>query len=280
MSVHDPPAHLDCHGLTDRGRERPTNQDQFLVADLIKTMQIIETSLQVHTRARLSGHSQGKLLLVADGMGGHSGGERASTLALETLNTYLLNTMHWLFRLEADRETDFEADLISALGQCDEKIRSEAASEPGEHGMGTTLTMAYLIWPRMYVVHVGDSRCYLLRGSQLQQITTDHTIAEAFVEAGVLKPDEAENSRWSHVLWNVVGGSDDELQPVVYRSELALGDTVLLCTDGLTRHVSNGQLTSMLKEPATAEQTCKRLVDAANEAGGRDNITVVVARCE
>ena len=259
---------LDCHGLTDRGRERQTNQDQFLIADLIKTMQINDTSLHVDTHARLSGHSQGKLLLVADGVGGNPAGERASTLAIQTLNACVLNTMHWFFRLEADREHNFELDLKSALETCQAEIRAEAASVPSEFGMGTTITMAYLIWPRMYVVHVGDSRCYLLRGSRLQQITTDHTIAEKFVEAGVLRPDEVEKSRWSHVLWNVVGGDEEHLQPVVYKSELAADDTVLLCTDGLTQHMSNGTLTELLVGPSTARETCGRLVDAAKDAGG------------
>lgn len=269
---------LDCHGLTDRGRERETNQDQFLIADLIKTMRIDDTSLHVDTHARLSGHSQGKLLLVADGMGGHLAGERASALAIETLNTFVLDNMHWFFRLEADREPEFELDLKAALESCHAQVRAEAASVPDEHGMGTTLTLAYLIWPRMYVVHVGDSRCYLLRESKLQQVTTDHTFAEQFVEAGVLKPEEVDESRWSHVLWNVVGGNEQEMQPVVYKSELEAGDTVLLCTDGLTRHVPNETLTELLRAPLAASETCDRLVAAANDAGGTDNITVVVAR--
>lgn len=269
---------LDFHGVTDRGLKRETNQDQFLIADLIKTMRIADTSLHVDTHARLSGHSQGKLLLVADGMGGHLAGERASTLAIETLSAYLLDTMHWFFRLESEREQDFELDLKSALETCHNKVRAEATEVPDEFGMGTTLTMAYLIWPRMYVVHVGDSRCYLLRNSKLQQITTDHTMAEQFVEAGILKPEEADKSRWSHVLWNVVGGNEEKLQPVVYKSELEIGDTVLLCTDGLTRHLSNGTLIELLASTATAENTCTGLVDAANAAGGTDNITAIVAR--
>ena len=120
----------DCHGLTDRGKVRERNEDQFLIADLIKTMQVGDTSLHINTRNRLSGHSQGKLLLVADGMGGHLGGSRASELAVETLNTYVLNTMHWFFRLEAEREHDFEMDLKAALQACDEKIRAEALSIP------------------------------------------------------------------------------------------------------------------------------------------------------
>ena len=110
-------------------------------------------------------------------------------------------------------------------------------------------------------------------------MTDEKTPEDAIPEEGSAEePEEAEESRWSHVLWNVVGGSEEKLQPVVYKSELVAGDTVLLCTDGLTRHVSNGTLTELLRQPSTTEQACRRLVQAANDAGGTDNITVVVAR--
>jgi len=132
-------------------------------------------------------------------------------------------------------------------------------------GMGATMTMAYLIWPKMYVVHVGDSRCYMLRDAHLQQITTDHTYAEEYVKAGVLKPEEARKSQWSHVLWNVVGGKNSALQPVVYRCELREGDRVLVCTDGVTRHLDDNQLTEILLDQPTAKHTCKQLIRSANE---------------
>ena len=269
---------IESWGMTDPGKVRSTNQDQFLIADLVKTLRIDNTSLHLDSHRRLSGDSQGKLLLVADGMGGHSAGERASELALTTINKYVLNTMHWLFRLDAGREQDFESELKAALESCDKQIREEAALVPDERGMGTTVTMAYVIWPRMYVVHVGDSRCYIHRNSQIQQITTDHTYAEQLVEAGMLTPEKAESSNWSHVLWNVVGGSDSTIQPMVYKCELAKGDTILLCTDGLTRHVSDNELAMKLDSKASAKETCERLVAAANAAGGRDNITAIVAR--
>jgi protein phosphatase len=144
--------------------------------------------------------------------------------------------------------------------------------------MGTTLTMAYVVWPRLFIVHVGDSRCYLLRRSELKQLTEDHTVAQQYVESGVLAADEAETSRWSNVLWNVVGGASDELAPQVYKSELQLGDTLLLCTDGLNKHVSDDRIAQVLAEDADAEKVCRCLVAAANDAGGSDNVTIVVAR--
>ncbi|MCA9216090.1 MAG: serine/threonine-protein phosphatase [Planctomycetales bacterium] len=271
---------IDCHGLTDRGLSRPSNQDQFLVADLVKTLRIDDSSLNVDAHRRISGNSQGKLMLVADGMGGHSAGERASKLAIETISTYVLNTLHWFFRLEADREHDFESELMASLELCNRQIREEAEVVPGERGMGTTVTMAYLIWPRLYVVHAGDSRCYVYHESGLKRITEDHTFAEQLVNAGVLSPENADQSRWSNVLWNVVGGSEEDLHPVVYKCELAKGDTVLLCTDGLTRHLGDKQIEQVLSSAGSrsAKDICQQLIDDALTGGGKDNVTAIVAR--
>ena len=266
---------IDCHGLSDIGRVRQSNEDQFLVANLTKSMLVHQTSLGLDEQTHLFGTSLGRLLLVADGMGGHAAGKRASALAVDSLTAYVLNTMHWFFRLRQDDEEQFLDDLKHALAYCQERVRAEGERVPGRRGMGTTLTMAYLIWPRLYVVHAGDSRCYLLRKGRLRQITRDHTVAQRLADEGAL--DDPETSRWSHVLWNVVGGDTDELLPEVYRADLELGDTLLLCTDGLTRHVHGEQLARLLGEDQPSAETCRRLVDAANAGGGSDNVTVVVA---
>ncbi len=268
---------MDCHGMTDVGRKRTNNEDQFLIADLNKSMRVHQTSLQVDDQTRLFGNSQGILLLVADGMGGAAAGERASQIAVDSLTRYLLNTMHWFLRLDHEGEDDFLENLKSALEHCQADILAEADRAPEQRGMGTTLTMAYVIWPRLYVVHAGDSRCYLARDSQLRQITTDHTMAQQLVEKGALRPEEAESSRLSHVLWKVVGGGGEKVNPEVLKAELTLGDTLLLCTDGLHKHVPDEQIVQTLALNLPAAETCHRLVDAANSAGGSDNVTVVVS---
>jgi protein phosphatase len=266
---------MDVYGLTDPGKVRGHNEDQYLIADLSKSMRVHRTSLDLDEQTRLFGPSQGQLLLVADGLGGEAAGERASRLAVDALTAYVLNTMHWFFRLREDSEEQFADDLRAALQYCQAQIRAEAARLPQQRGMGTTLTLAYLIWPRLFVVHAGDSRCYLLRQGRLWRVTRDHTVAQRLAEEGVLQ--DPEHSTLSHVLWNVLGDSDDELVPEVYRGELDLGDTLLLCTDGLTKHMSDAELTRLLAADEPSEQTCRRLVAAANAAGGTDNITVVVA---
>jgi PPM family protein phosphatase len=267
---------MDCFGLTDRGRVREINEDQFLLADLSKSMLVHQTSLHLDDHTRLFGATQGRLLVVADGMGGHAAGERASALAVDTLARYVLGTMPWFLRLRTDCADDLEEDLKEALKRCQDRI--EASAGPQEHGMGTTLTLAYLVWPHAYVVHVGDSRCYLMRQGRLEQVTHDHTMAQRLVEQGVLNAREAEGSRWSHALWNCLGGGTSDLRPEAYKAALHLGDTILLCSDGLNRGVSDDQIRTTLEKATSAEEACHQLVRAANEAGGQDNITVVIAR--
>jgi len=269
---------MDCHGMTDIGRVRDENQDQFLIADLSKSMAVQQTSLGLEQKTRLFGDLQGKLLLVADGLGGHAAGERASSIAVDSVTNYVLNTLPWFFRLDAQGEDDLAEQLKAALAHCQSRIHAEAVARPQRAGMGTTVTLAYLLWPRLFVVHAGDSRCYLLRGSRLRQITNDQTVAQRFVDSGELRPEDVETSKWSHVLWNVVGGDSDELNSEVYKARLELGDTLLLCTDGLTKHLADNQIVELLEAERGSEAACRRMIDTANEAGGTDNITVIVAR--
>jgi protein phosphatase len=268
---------IDCFGMTDRGRVRRLNEDQFLIADLAKSMRVIQSSLPEGDHTRRFGVHHGKLLAVADGMGGVSGGEVASGLAIETVTNYVLNTMPWFFRVQDGREQDLEDELKSALEECQRKV-SAAAAESNYRRMGTTLTMAYVLWPRIYVVHAGDSRCYLFRNGRGHRITRDHTVAQQMVERGIMSPEEAESSRWSHALWNCIGGGSNEINPDVYKATLHPGDTVLLCTDGLSKYLSESDIAARLQEHDRAEDVVRSLVDAANAAGGDDNVTVIVAQ--
>lgn len=292
---------MDCFGATHVGRKRSSNQDQFLVADLNRSMQILQSSVGLGQQTRLYGNSQGKLLLVADGLGGQHAGERASTLAVDGIVEYILNTMPWLFRLDHQQEWDFEQDLKAALAYCQETLVREAEAIPQRSNMSTTLTMAYLIWPRMYIVHVGDSRCWLYRDGKLQQITRDHTLHQLFQEVeashrvdsrtnkaaeslrGRTKAVYELGHRARHVLWNALS-ADKDLDDVtvdIDHRDLQLGDTILLGTDGLYNEVSEQGISAVLGKNVTAQQMCAQLVQKANSAGGSDNITVVVARfCE
>jgi protein phosphatase len=269
---------MDCCGLTDPGKVRVGNEDQFLVADLVKSMLIHQTTLSHEDHTRLFGSSQGQLLLVADGMGGHAEGKRASGIAVQAVAHYVLNTMPWFYRLHDAGESDLHDELKAALEECQRGVEAASAASPAGRPMGTTLTMAYLLWPRLFVVHAGDSRCYLMRGGRLHQITRDHTVAQQLVDRGVLPAGRAEESHWSHVLWNCIGGGSHQLNPDVYRATLEIGDTLLLCTDGLSKPVPQEQIRATLQQAGSAEQACRRLIALANSQGGPDNVTVVVAQ--
>lgn len=268
---------MDCFGLTDSGRKRPTNQDHYLIADLNKSMRIHDTSLMLDNETRVYGGSQGKLLIVADGMGGEAEGERACTIAVDQLTTYVLNSLSWCFRLEEDSEHDFEDHLKEALESCQTSIQAVVASHPEMQSMGTTMTMVYIVWPRAFVVHVGDSRCYLLRNRKLDQITVDHTVSEIMVETGQMTREEARHSPMGHVLWNVLGGRSNELSVDVCKLTLECNDVLLLCTDGLYNMVPHESLQELLISITGAESACRKLVDLANQNGGKDNITVVIS---
>jgi protein phosphatase len=269
---------MDCFGLTDIGRVRERNEDQFLIADLMKSVVIHDTSLSYDHETDLHGVSQAKLLLVADGVGGTAGGERASSLAVDGIVQYLLNSMHWLFRKEYSRESQFLEDLMSAFAGSQRQIQHAAEMSPRYRQMGTTLTMAYLAWPTAYIGHVGDSRAYLFHQSKLTQLTRDQTIAQMLADAGGIAADEVEHHHFRHVLGSLLSCDPSQLSPSVRKTRLALGDQLLLCTDGLTRHVGASQIEQILASAASAEDACRELIAAANAAGGRDNTTVVVAR--
>jgi serine/threonine protein phosphatase PrpC len=264
------PPKLDCYGTSDAGKVRKANEDQFLIAELSKSMLIHLTSLPMEDSTRLVGRRPGYLFLVADGLGAGPAGERASRLAVDSAIRTLLGTMPWFYRL-GDHEGDLEDELKRVLEQCQTQIDADVAENPSRSGMGTTLTMAYVIWPRLYVVHVGDARCYLFRNGRLQQLTKDHTVIAP-------SPGAGEESPVRKVLWNVVGGETEEVWPDVYKATLQEGDTLLLATDGLTREVPDSGISEILSGTPSAVAACTELVEAANQAGGRDNITVVVAR--
>jgi serine/threonine protein phosphatase PrpC len=270
---------VDAFGLTDQGKKRDNNQDQFLVAELSKSMLIHQTSLPTKDHQRMVGGPQGKLFVVADGMGGHQGGDVASAVAVGSIINYVLDIMPWFYRLDESHEDDLIDEMKSALETCQQNVNRAAQNDTSRFQMGTTLTMAYVLWPRLYVVHAGDSRCYLFRGPDLEQITRDHTIAQQMVDRDVVSAEKSEQARWSHVLWNAVGGGSEEISPEVYQAELQTGDTLLLCSDGLTRHVDDERIANhLMVQQSNVQEAARHLVGLANQEGGEDNITVVVAR--
>jgi serine/threonine protein phosphatase PrpC len=279
-----PDIELQAAGLSDVGQERERNEDQFLIATLQQTLHVMDTSVSRDALGWLPAGGKGILLLVADGMGGTGGGDIASSVAVRTIANYLCNVIPATEGVTPSQSPLRQATipgvrqgLKSALEQGDAEVRRVAQSEGASEAMGTTLTMAYMRWPHLYVAHVGDTRCYLFRDDQLFQLTTDHTLAEQLRERTQLEVDES--SPWHHVLWNALGGGESpSAEPEILRRTLLPKDTLLLCSDGLNKHVTDEEITVALRSAESAEDACKRLVAMANTGGGRDNITVVVAR--
>lgn len=269
---------VDAHGASDIGRVRKVNEDQYLIAALHKVVEIQQTSLPAATCQRFESGARALVLLVADGVGGTSRGDEASSLTLDTIVSYVTNSMRCFYKLDDQVQQDLLAELATVVQQSNATVRAEAARTGEDVRMATTLTMAHVLWPRAYVVQIGDSRCYHLRGTELRQVTRDQTYAQALLDSGALSPEEAEESPLSQVLTHAIGGEAADLQPEIGQVMLEPGDALVLCTDGLTKHVPDVAIPMMVAAAGGAEAACRSLVGAALAGGGSDNVTVVVCR--
>jgi serine/threonine protein phosphatase PrpC len=263
-------------GVTDPGRVRPSNEDQFLIAELTKGMRIWHTSLP-EAKAQF-GDEHGHLFLVADGMGGHRGGEQASALAVLAIQQFTLNSLKWFFESNREEAQRVLAQFQSALRQADVRVREEAAEHQELSGMGTTVTMAYHLEAQLCIVHVGDSRAYLCRDGDLHQITRDHTFTADLVRSGAIQQEDVAHHRFRHVITNVVGGNEAGVNVEAHALVVQAGDRLLLCTDGLTEMMTNDAIAAVLRADPDPESVCRTLLQQANDAGGRDNITLLVVR--
>jgi serine/threonine protein phosphatase PrpC len=276
VSPPGPKLKVESFGVTDRGQCRPTNEDQFLVATLYKALKIEQTSLPGTHCKHSSDRSH--LFIVADGMGGEAAGEKASAMALDFVENYVLESLEWFATCQAKDGDKVLAEFQTALSRAHASVRHEAQVHPKLHGMGSTVTLAYSLNEIVYVAHVGDSRCYLFREKRLHRLTQDHTLTEEMVRRGELTPEAAAKHHWRHVITSSVGGNSPDVRVDVHRLELQAGDQVLLCSDGLTNMVTSEEIVPVLENEPTGEAVCKKLVDLANLKGGKDNITVVLAR--
>lgn len=275
-----PPHRPVVYGRSEPGRVRSNNEDQFLVATLERAVVLEQSAFPIRDGRRLVDQPPARLLMVADGMGGHDGGEVASTVAVDAMAHYAFSMLPWLGGAEAQSEQALAASLDMAVRQAQAKIREVARRKGLDSRLGTTLTMAYVKWPSMYLVHVGDSRAYLFRAGELFRLTRDHNLAEEMVRRGVMTPEEAKGSRFSSILTNALGGTSDDLHAEMYHFELAPGDLLLLCTDGLFGEVTDDDIAhrlSHVRSPVLVEPCVESLIEAAIESGGRDNVTAILA---
>ena len=195
----------DSFGLTHEGKVRRVNQDQYLIGSIRKTMDVERSSLSDPGRDKLLGGTMAQLLLVADGVSGSRAGDKASGLAVATVADHVTDRMSCFSHPDDQCRDEVLKELTSAVQLSHARVRSAAQQDSGLAGLATTLTAAYVLWPRAYIVHVGDSRCYLMRGQELSQITKDQTVAQRLVDRGVFTPEDVERSPFDDALTSAIG---------------------------------------------------------------------------
>jgi protein phosphatase len=217
-------------------------------------------------------------MVVADGMGGAAAGERASALAVESVESYALNTLMWFMHQEAADESLLLGELRRSLEQADRAVMQESEANARFYGMGTTLTMTYSVGRDVYIVHAGDSRAYLFRDGHLEQITSDHTLVQVLISGGVISSKDAKKDSRRNIVTNVIGGPSVGVHAEIHKLRVEDGDVLLLCSDGLTEPVEDALISQTLATVGDPDAAAQRLVSLALERGGPDNVTAIVAR--
>jgi protein phosphatase len=265
---------IDTFGLTHRGKVRPTNQDHFLIGSVRQRLNVRQSSLPSLEQLPVVEDRVASLMMVADGVGGGAKGEMASQMALEELTQYITDSVRCYYRADT-----LEADFVRALEQAAKKahkaVLERGAANPETRGMATTLTLLIAVWPWSYLLQVGDSRYYEYRGGKLVQISHDQTMAQELIDTGSFAK-AIKNTPLANILSSSIGGPQSA--PVVKRIPNTWDTVHLLCSDGLTKHVSDERIAERLKTMESARQACEALLQDALDAGGTDNITITIAR--
>ncbi len=268
---------LDMFGITHQGKVRPDNQDHFLICTVHPQAVIHGTSLPTIDTLPMRGTRLTTLLVVADGVGGAAAGSDAARLATESVMRYVATTLRCYHTAGARSDAEFLSALRAAAMDAHDAVRAEAMSRPDAKRMATTLTVSITVWPWMYFLQVGDSRGYIFQGGKLRQVTRDQTVAQQLIDDGAMKQEQLRNSPLKNVLARAIGA--DEATPEVTRIDITdRASTVLLCSDGLTKHVTHDEISAHLANMRSSEQVTRELLELALARGGTDNITLIVVR--
>lgn len=266
---------VDVYGLTHPGKVRQVNQDHFLICQLEKRVRVFQTSLP-NGNVGPAAERMAFLAMVADGVGGGQKGEAAARLALHAVTDYVALSMQCYHTHDASNQQQFLDALQEAAWKGHARVVAEAEGDPELKGMATTLTLWLAIWPHAYLLQVGDSRFYQFRDDELTRVSRDQTMAQELVDQGVMRHSTAFETRWANVLSSSIGGQ--QTAPVVTEMDQQWGTAYLLCSDGLTKHVPDDRIAERLREMTSAKQACEALLADTLDAGGSDNVTIIVER--
>jgi protein phosphatase len=267
--------YLDAYGRTEQGLERTLNDDQYLIADLDRRMLIRQSSLPMGVQPNWVASAQGRLLVVAGGISSAGASRFASRVTLDAVMHHITSAMPWLLmpgRHDARDNQRILDDLEQVIARCENRVQEMAECHGLDEPLVSTMTLAYAVWPNLYVVHAGTSRCYLFRGGKLYQLTSGHEGSEPEPDS-----DDMSDDTWS-VGRPIIGRGQGGSQAEVHHVTLRLDDRVLLCTDGLTRHLDHARIAGVLHDSLLSATACERLIQAAREAGATDNVTVAICR--
>lgn len=270
---------VDFYGISDKGRVRPNNEDHFLLVRVGRAVETVLTNLsEAETLPGELFEETGYGMVLADGVGGEAAGEVASRQAIYILLSLALNTPDWQFRWGAKERNTVMWRMKDRFRRINAALFRDAAADPGLTGMCTTLTAAVIHGNDLIVGHIGDSRAYLLHDGKLIRLTRDHTLGERLVEDGTHKPGDPLVLDLRGLLVKALGSKESEAEPDIYDCLLEDKDQLLLCTDGLTDMVEDAEIETIMNGSNSAQAACRNLVERALSNGGRDNVTVIVAR--
>lgn len=263
------PVRVSVFGKTDLGLTRDHNEDTFLVADLSTGNASLHPDVRDHEVG-----PRGSLFMVADGMGGAAAGEVASAMAADIIYHHLSTAWAEDAEVSAAR---FAYRMKEAVELANQQIYAYAREHPDVRGMGTTVTAAGVFGDELYLTQIGDSRGYLVRNGEAFQLTKDQSLTQRLVDAGELTEEEAEHSERRNIILQALG-PDPRVKVDLSRQTLRRGDTLILCSDGLSGVVRRDEFSQMVAERGDLPSLCSALIDLANERGGPDNVTVVAAK--
>ena len=266
---------IDVFAISHPGKVRKTNQDRYLLATINKRVNLISSNLEGEDRLAVDDQRLAFLAMIADGVGGGTGGAEASATTLETVMQYVNDSMLVFYGARAD-ETGFAELLQAAAMRAHEAVLNRRAEQGVLGTMATTLTLFFSIWPTYYLLQLGDSRYYLWRDGKLRQVTRDQTMAQDLVDEGVMTRAAAAKTPMANVLSSAIGG--DTTHPVVTRLNADWHNVHLMCSDGLTRHVTDERIAEILSSMTSSRQAGEQLLQEALDAGGSDNITIILGR--